>query len=163
MSCFGLELLSNRPTSSSSLNTPEVEMNNQAQTATRTRTGLGVFWASLPRRRRTSESIKRFRMILSFGFLLLIRNPVIAGDPGEVFIKNCAACHGEDGKGETLTGQKLGIKDLSKSKLTEVQIEQQILEGKPAGQGTAKMPAFKARLTHQEIKSLVSVVKAFRD
>jgi len=85
-----------------------------------------------------------------------------AGATNEVYLKNCASCHGKDGKAQTSVAKKLGVKDLSQSKLTDEQIEQQIRDGRPADQNSAKMPAFKDRLTAEEIKSLVAVVKEFR-
>jgi len=86
-----------------------------------------------------------------------------AGDAHELFLKNCAPCHGKDGKAETPAARKLGVKDLSLSKLTDVQIEQQIHEGRQQNQTTSKMPAFKEKLSDDEIKSLVPVTKEFRN
>lgn len=80
-----------------------------------------------------------------------------------LFLKSCASCHGKDGKAQTSVARKLGVKDLSQSKLNDTQIEKQILEGRPADQTSAKMPAFKDRLTAEEIKSLIPVVKSFRE
>jgi hypothetical protein len=54
------------------------------------------------------------------------------------------------------------VKDLSQSKLTDAQIKQQISEGRQENQSASKMPAFKEKLTRQEIESLVPVVKDFR-
>jgi mono/diheme cytochrome c family protein len=85
-----------------------------------------------------------------------------AGETNEVFIRNCASCHGKDGKAQTSAAKKLRVKDLSQSRITDEQIEQQIREGRPADQNAAKMPAFKDRLTAEEIQSLVAVVKEFR-
>ena len=85
-----------------------------------------------------------------------------AGETNELFIKNCASCHGKDGKAESSIAKKLRVKDLSQSKLTDAQIEHQIREGRPADRNSAKMPAFKDRLTAEEIKTLLPVVKAFR-
>jgi mono/diheme cytochrome c family protein len=96
------------------------------------------------------------------GVMMGVSQAAGAGDPGELFIKNCAACHGKDGKAQTSVARKLGVKDLTLSKLTDAQIEQQIREGKPATQSAAKMPAFKDRLTAEEIKSLIAVVKEIR-
>lgn len=85
-----------------------------------------------------------------------------AADANELFAKHCATCHGVDGKATSSISRKLGVKDLSQSKSSDTQIEQQIREGRPADQNSAKMPAFKDRLTAEEIKSLVQVVKKFR-
>jgi mono/diheme cytochrome c family protein len=100
--------------------------------------------------------------VLWCSLVLLSSRVAKAGETNDVFMKSCASCHGKDGKAQTSVARKLGVKDLSQSKLTDAQIEQQIREGKPASQSTAKMPAFKDRLTAEEIKSLVAVVKEFR-
>lgn len=85
-----------------------------------------------------------------------------AGDPKELFEKLCAPCHSKDGTAQTPAAKKLGVKDLSQSKLTDAQIIQQILEGKQDAKAASKMPAFKEKLTREETESLVPVVKAFR-
>jgi mono/diheme cytochrome c family protein len=79
----------------------------------------------------------------------------------ELFVKNCAVCHSADGTAQTAAAKKLGVKDLSQSKLTDAQIIQQISEGRQENQSATKMPAFKERLTRPEIESLVPVVKEF--
>lgn len=86
-----------------------------------------------------------------------------AADAPALFLKSCAPCHGKDGKAETPAARKLGVKDLSLSQLTDAQIEQQIREGKQENQTTSKMPAFKEKLSDEEIKSLVPVTKEFRN
>jgi len=86
----------------------------------------------------------------------------VAGEANELYLKNCASCHGKDGKAQTSVAKKLGVKDLTQSRITDAQIEKQIQDGKPATQSAAKMPAFKDRLTAEEIKSLIPVVKGFR-
>ncbi len=80
----------------------------------------------------------------------------------ELFVKNCAVCHSADGTAQTAAAKKLGVKDLSQSKLTDSQIIQQISEGRQENQSATKMPAFKERLTRPEIESLVPVLKEFR-
>lgn len=82
--------------------------------------------------------------------------------PKELFVKACAPCHSKDGTAQTPAARKLGVKDLSQSKLTDVQIIQQIVEGGQENQTASKMSAFKEKLTRQEIESLVPVVKEFR-
>ncbi len=80
----------------------------------------------------------------------------------ELFAKQCAICHGKDGKAKTPAGRKFGAKDLSETKLLDVDIEKQINEGKKDDHGVQKMPPFKALLSDGQIKSLISVVKNFR-
>jgi mono/diheme cytochrome c family protein len=80
----------------------------------------------------------------------------------DLFVKNCAVCHSEDGTAQTSIAKKLGVKNLSESKLTDAQTIQQISEDRQENQSPSRMPAFKERLTRPEIESLVPVVKEFR-
>jgi cytochrome c6 len=69
-----------------------------------------------------------------------------------LYILNCASCHGEDGK----LGSS-GAKDLSVSKLNDKQIEQIIRKGKNA------MPAQEAILeTDENIKLVIEHVKSLK-
>lgn len=88
--------------------------------------------------------------------------PARAASGEEVFVKHCALCHGKDGKAQNPAARKLGVKDLSQSKATDVEIEKQITEGKKDERGNLKMPPFKDKLTPDETKSLIAVVKTFR-
>ena len=101
----------------------------------------------------------------SLGLLLIVTTAApkaCAGDPKELFIKTCAPCHSKDGTAQTPAAKKLGVKDLSQSKLTDEQIVQAVREGKTDKEGSIKMPAFKEKLTSDEVESLVPVVKGFR-
>ena len=102
--------------------------------------------------------------LLSGLLLACLSQTACAGEAttNELFIKVCAPCHSKDGKAQTPAARKLGVKDLSESKLTDAQIVQQILEGKQDPKAESKMPAFKEKLTSAEIDSLVPVVKEFR-
>ena len=87
---------------------------------------------------------------------------ILAGDATDLFSKECASCHGKDGKAQTPVGRKLGAKDLSLSRITDGEIEKQISEGKKAANGPQAMPPFKSKLTPEQTKDLVAYVKLFR-
>ena len=77
----------------------------------------------------------------------------------------CAKCHGEDGKGQTKMGQKLGIRDYSDAKvqaaLTDDQIAKAIKEGVKDKDGKVVMKPVEG-LTDDEIKALVAKVRSLK-
>jgi cytochrome c6 len=85
-----------------------------------------------------------------------------AADGTALFAKNCAACHGPDGKARSIMAKQLRVKDLSVSKLSDAEIAKQINEGSRNKRGDQIMPSFKDRLTEEEIQALIIAVKDFR-
>ena len=78
---------------------------------------------------------------------------------------NCAACHGKDGKGSTMMGRKLGIKDLTDAKVqasfTDADAAKAIKDGVTEN-GTEKMKAFGGKLSDDDIKALVAHVRSLK-
>jgi mono/diheme cytochrome c family protein len=93
-------------------------------------------------------------LVLAFGPRLLAVE--------EVFIKNCAPCHGPDGRARTPAARKLGVKDLTESKTTDAEIEKSIKEGRPDKSGKLVMPAFGEKVTAAELQTLIKTVKSLR-
>ena len=58
--------------------------------------------------------------------------------------------------------KKLGVKDLTESKRPDAEIEKQINAGKKSEDGKQKMPPFAGKLSPEEMKALLNVVKEFR-
>ena len=100
--------------------------------------------------------------LTAFLLLLGLQQASAATPVEDLFNKTCAPCHGKDGKANTPAGKKAGAKDLSISKTTPAEIEQQITEGKADAKGVLKMPAFAGKITPDEIKALTDYVLAFR-
>ncbi len=90
---------------------------------------------------------------------------VRAAEAKENWEKNCAKCHGPDGKGKTKMGEKLGIKDYSDPKVQDAikdeDMVKAIKEGIKEGDKT-KMKAFGDTLSDDEIKALVKYVRGFK-
>jgi mono/diheme cytochrome c family protein len=97
-------------------------------------------------------------LVCAFATLPALR----AATGAELFVDNCASCHGADGKARTPIGRKLGAKDLGESNLSEAAIIQQITNGKKNERGGEKMPAFKDKLTPADIAALATYVKGLR-
>ncbi len=80
-----------------------------------------------------------------------------------IWAKECAKCHGADGKGKTTMGKKLDVKDYSDPKnqaeLKDEKMVKSIKEGIKEGDKT-RMKPFGDTLSDSEIKALVAY---FRD
>ena len=90
--------------------------------------------------------------------------PAQADDPKAIYEKDCAKCHGADGKGQTKMGQKLRVKDYSDAK---VQAEMKddaavkaIKEGLKDGEKTLMKPA--EGVTETDIKGLIAYMRSFK-
>jgi mono/diheme cytochrome c family protein len=89
-----------------------------------------------------------------------------AADVKEVWDKNCASCHGKEGKGDTKAGKKADVKDLTDSKyqasFTDEQMFKQIKEGLKDKNGKEKMKAFGDKISDEEIKALITFVRGLK-
>ena len=87
-----------------------------------------------------------------------------AADVKENWDKNCAKCHGPDGKGDTKMGKKLEIKDFTDAKyqasLKDADMLKAIKEGVKDGE-KVRMKAAEG-LSEEEMKALVAYVRAFK-
>jgi cytochrome c553 len=90
---------------------------------------------------------------------------VRAADAKENWDKNCAKCHGADGKGDTKMGKKLNIRDYTDAKvsasLKDDEATKAIKEGLKDKDGNTSMKAVDG-LSDDEIKALVAYVRAFK-
>ncbi|HUS19614.1 MAG TPA: cytochrome c [Terriglobales bacterium] len=80
-------------------------------------------------------------------------------DGGADYKVKCQVCHGANASGETPAGKKLGAKDLrlpEAQKKTDAQLVAIVRDGKN------KMPAFKGKLTEEQMKDLVSVIRGMK-
>lgn len=58
--------------------------------------------------------------------------------------------------------RKLGVKDLTRSKISDDEISRQIRYGRKDAAGRIQMPAFKDALSPQDIKLLLDYIKKLR-
>jgi cbb3-type cytochrome c oxidase subunit III len=89
------------------------------------------------------------------------RSVINARTPAELYSKNCASCHGKDGRAKTFKAKFNHARDLTDTgwhnDISDERIFNTIMNGKGK-----KMPAFAKKFSEQEIESLVSYVRALK-
>ena len=101
----------------------------------------------------------------SIAALSLLASVTLAGDTKELWDKNCASCHGKDGKGQTKMGQKSGVKDYTDAKVQAELKDDKAFKSVKEGlkeDGKEKMKPFAEKLTDDEIKALVGHIRSFK-
>ena len=105
------------------------------------------------------NSTARKRLAVVTVALATLAMPIasIAADGGaDLYKSKCAMCHGPDGAGKTLMGEKLKIPALQSAevqKKTDADLKALIAKGKD------KMPAYEAKLSKEQIDKLVVYIR----
>jgi cytochrome c553 len=107
------------------------------------------------------------KKIIAFAVMLAVGSAMAAyaADAKTIYAKECAKCHGKEGKGDTKMGQKLGAKDYTTAKVqTEMKDDaaiKAIKDGlKDKGGKVLMKPA--EELSDDEIKALVKYMRTFK-
>lgn len=89
--------------------------------------------------------------------MLALPNASFAGDgTADLFKSKCAMCHGPDGAGKTMMGEKLKIPDLQSAdvqKKSDADLKTIITKGKD------KMPEYGTKLSKEQIDTLVKRIR----
>ena len=100
---------------------------------------------------------KTLVVVLMSAAMLALPVVATAADEGaDLFKSKCAMCHGPDGAGKTVMGEKLKIPDLRSAdvqKKSEAELKTLIAKGKD------KMPAYGAKLSKEQIDKLVDYTR----
>ncbi len=107
--------------------------------------------------------------ILTFGLCVSVAS---AGEPDKKTVRTwkakCAACHGNDGKGDTEKGKKMGIHDYTaaawQSDMTDAKMKEAIQNGVKRERNGKKqeMDPFKDKLKPDEVDALVALVRGLK-
>ncbi|HEV7796604.1 MAG TPA: cytochrome c [Pyrinomonadaceae bacterium] len=83
-----------------------------------------------------------------------------ASSAAELYGKNCASCHGKDGRAKTFKGKLKHARDLAdaewQARVSDERIFNSIMNGK------GKMPAYGKKLSEQEINGLATYVRGLK-
>jgi cytochrome c553 len=109
--------------------------------------------------------MKKQLLILGIAVAAFSLISVRADDTQASYDKQCAKCHGPDGKGETKMGKKLGAKDYSDAKvqadLKDDEAAKAIKEGLKDKDGKTLMKPAEG-LSDDQIKGLVAHMRSFK-
>ena len=98
-----------------------------------------------------------YRVLLLVFCVAVFSAPLWAQNDGAAQFKaKCAVCHGADGSGNTAVGKSMKLRDLRSAdvqKQTNEELTATITNGKGG------MPAYKDKLTGDQIKQLVDVIR----
>jgi mono/diheme cytochrome c family protein len=103
--------------------------------------------------------IRRSGSVVLLSLLALaVSGSLRAQDAPALYKSKCAACHGADGSGNTTMGKSLGAKDLGSAEVQK-QTDAQLTDIVTNGMAGGKMPAYKGKLTDDDIKGLVGYIR----
>ena len=104
-------------------------------------------------------------LTLSIAIMAVSALSASAGDAKETYEKDCAKCHGKDGKGKTRMGEKYNAKDYTDPKVQEELKDdaaiKAIKEGYKDKEGKQVMKPAEG-LSDDEIKALVAYMRKFK-
>jgi cytochrome c553 len=109
------------------------------------------------------EFMSKLVKIAVLGAFLASAAGISAADVKTIYDKQCAKCHGADGKGQTKMGKQSGAKDYTDPKVqaefTDEKAAAAIKQGVKVKGKEVMKPA--ENLTEEDIKGLVAHVRAF--
>ena len=81
-------------------------------------------------------------------------------DAASVYNSKCAKCHGRDGRANSMHARHEHARDLTSAEWQDSVSDERIYNSISNGKG--KMPAFKKKLSDEQIDELVNYVRRFR-
>jgi len=100
----------------------------------------------------------KMKSLVLVGCMALVSS-AFAADGAAVFKAKCAMCHGADGSGSTGMGKSMGLKPLSGP---DVQTMSDADLTALVSNGKGKMPAYKGKLSDDEISAVVKYVRTLK-
>ncbi len=83
-----------------------------------------------------------------------------AVNSAQLYAKQCASCHGKDGRAKTIKGKLKHARNLADAEWQERVSDERIFNS--INNGKEKMPAYGKKLSQEQIEALVTYVRAFK-
>ena len=96
------------------------------------------------------------KLFFATAMMFLFSSSVCGDDAATTYKAKCAMCHGADGSGNTPAGKAMKARDFASP---EVQSETDAELTDIVTNGKNKMPAYKGKLTDDQIKGLIAYVR----
>jgi mono/diheme cytochrome c family protein len=87
-------------------------------------------------------------------------NEAAAADAGTIYNRQCVSCHGRDGRGRTRKGRQTHARDMTSASWQDDVSDERLFNSISNGRG--KMPAFRKKITENDIDALVAHVRRLR-
>jgi cytochrome c553 len=112
---------------------------------------------------RLTEIMKRI-LTLSIAIMAVSALSAGAADAKATYEKDCAKCHGKDGKGQTVMGKKQGAKDYTDAKVQADLKDEAAIKAIKEGYKKDGKEVMKPSegLSDDEIKGLVAYMRTFK-
>lgn len=106
---------------------------------------------------------RKFPVLMLVAGLFALTTPALADSGGPdgaaIYKAKCAMCHAPDGSGQSAMGRSMKLRDLGSA---EVQKQTDAELGTLISEGKEKMPAYKTKLTPEEIGAVVDFIRSMK-
>jgi cytochrome c553 len=109
--------------------------------------------------------MKKHLLVLSVIVCMAAGLSVRAADVNANWKTHCTKCHGEDGKGQTKMGQKVGVKDYTDAKVQAEMNDDKAFKATKEGMKDGDkelMKPFGDKLSDDDIKALIAHMRSFK-